>query len=53
MGKITGYSYYPQFFHDPQTGEKGIVYRPNLIPSMPLLTLVLTEIYSLYILLHI
>ena len=28
MGKITGYSYYPQFFQDPQTGEKRAVYYP-------------------------
>ena len=30
MGKITGYSYYPQFFQDPKTGEKGTVYLPTI-----------------------
>lgn len=28
MGKITGYSYYPQFFQDPRTKEKRAVYYP-------------------------
>lgn len=28
MAKITGYSYYPQFFQDPKTQEKRTVYYP-------------------------
>lgn len=28
MGKITGYSYYPQFFQDPKTKEKRVFYYP-------------------------
>lgn len=31
MSKITGYSYNPQFFQDPQTGEKIVVYRPMVM----------------------
>lgn len=31
MGKITGYSYYPQFFYDPKTGKKETVYLPTIL----------------------
>ena len=30
MGKITGYSYYPQFFQNPKTGEKEFIYLPTI-----------------------
>lgn len=30
MSKITGYSYFPQFFYDPKTGEKEAVYLPTI-----------------------
>lgn len=30
MSKITGYSYYPQFFYDPKTKERKAVYLPTV-----------------------
>lgn len=30
MGKVTGYSYYPQFFQNPKTGEKEFIYLPTI-----------------------
>ena len=30
MGKITGYSYFPQFFYNPEAGENEAVYLPTI-----------------------